>query len=71
MDNILYMVEAVGVDHVALGSDMDGTGGRSVWDSYAQVPEIVASLLTGGLSEAETSKIIGGNPLRVLREVAT
>ncbi len=69
-DNILYMTEVVGIDHVGLGSDMDGTGGRSVWDRYAQAPAIVAGLLQRGMSEDDVAKVIGGNALRVLREVA-
>ena len=70
VDNILYMTEVVGIDHVGLGSDMDGTGGRSVWDSYAQVPAVVAGLLQRGMSEDDVARVIGGNSLRLLREVA-
>jgi membrane dipeptidase len=70
VDNILFMTEIVGVDHVGLGSDMDGTGGRSVWDGYAQVPAVVAGLLQRGMGADDVAKVLGGNALRVLREVA-
>ena len=67
--NILAMIEAVGIDHVGLGSDMDGTGGQSVWDDYKQVPVIVAGLLAAGLAGEDVAKAIGGNALRVLGAV--
>ena len=70
VEHILRLVEAIGIDHVGLGSDMDGTGGRSVFDDYTQLPEITAGLLSRGLSEDEVSRIIGGNLARVLREVS-
>ncbi len=66
---IFELVDAVGVDHVGLGSDMDANY-KPVWDNYRQFPEIVAKMLERGLSEEETAKVIGGNGLRVFENVA-
>jgi membrane dipeptidase len=64
----LRLVDAVGVDHVGLGTDMDGNY-EPVFSSYRQLPDWIAGLRARGLSEAEVSKIAGGNALRVLKQV--
>ncbi|PQA89532.1 dipeptidase [Hyphococcus luteus] len=66
VDRIFELIDAVGVDHVGLGSDMDANY-KPVWDNYSQFPEIVALMLDRGLSEEEAAKIIGGNGLRVFQ----
>lgn len=68
VDRILELIDAVGADHVGLGSDMDANY-KPVWDNYRQFPEIIARLLERGLSEDETAKVIGGNGLRVFAAV--
>lgn len=60
----------VGEDHVALGSDFDGgpplpRGMRDVRD----LPMITDAMLRRGYSEARIRKFLGGNLLRVFREV--
>jgi membrane dipeptidase len=59
------MVDVVGVDHVGLGSDMLGLTGPSTFDSYRRLPELAAALLAAGFHQDETTKILGGNYLRV------
>ena len=41
---IARMVDVAGTDHVGLGSDMMGLVGPSVFDCYAELPELVAAL---------------------------
>jgi membrane dipeptidase len=65
---VLRMVDAVGVDHVAIGTDLDFTF-RPVFTSYADWALIPAALLAHGMHEAEVAKIMGGNFLRVLEGV--
>jgi membrane dipeptidase len=65
IDSILRLVEAVGVDHVAIGTDMDANF-MPVFADYADWPLIPAALLARGLSEVDTAKVMGGNFLRVL-----
>jgi membrane dipeptidase len=68
VDNTLELVDLVGIDHVGLGTDMNGSY-RPVFKSYLQLPDWTAALLTNGLSESDVRKLIGGNALRVLRQV--
>lgn len=60
----MRLIDVVGVDHVAIGTDMDANF-RPVFDSYRQWPVAVALLLEQGLSEADVIKVMGGNFLRV------
>lgn len=64
--SILRLVDAVGVDHVAIGTDMDANF-RPVFTDYRQWPLIPAALLARGLQEPEVAAIIGGNFMRVFR----
>ena len=63
-------VKLVGEDHVSLGSDFDGgpplpRGMRDVRD----LPMITDAMLRRGWSEAAIHKFLGGNLLRVFREI--
>jgi membrane dipeptidase len=62
---IARMVDAVGIDHVGIGSDMLGLLVPSAFGSYSELPELAAALLGQGFSSAEASKILGGNYVRV------
>jgi len=67
---IMRLVDVVGVDHVAIGTDMDGVVQQSIiFDDYAEWPSIPASLLARGVSADDVAKILGGNFRRVFREV--
>ena len=63
---IRTITDLVGADHVALGSDFDGTI-QAPFDT-AGVPLITEALLQAGFSKAEIRKIMGENILRVLRK---
>lgn len=62
-----YVADLVGVDHVALGSDFDGSV-ATVFDSSGWA-KLTEALLNGGFSSDEVEKIMGGNAIRVFREV--
>lgn len=66
IDSILRLVDAVGVDHVAIGTDMDANF-RPVFTDYRNWPLIPAALLARGLHEPEVAAIIGGNFIRVFK----
>jgi membrane dipeptidase len=66
---IARLVDVAGVDHVGLGTDMEG-GVDEVWDDYADLPAVVDLVLKRGFSPAETVKLIGGNYVRVFRQAA-
>ena len=63
------LVDAAGVDHVGIGTDMEG-GVDEVWDDYADLPAVVDLFFRRGFSPAETAKLIGGNYVRVFRQAA-
>jgi len=63
---IARMVDAVGVDHVGIGSDQLGLLSDAAFGDYAQTPALAAALLGAGFGQAEAAKILGGNARRVL-----
>jgi membrane dipeptidase len=69
MRAMLHAIAVMGVDHVGLGADWDGGGGVIGLDDVSMLPRITARLRREGLSEADIAKIMGGNLLRVLRQV--
>jgi len=71
IDHIDYIAKVAGVDHVGLGSDFDGVAGATPLglDSAADLPKITQALLDRGYSADNIHKILGGNSLRVLKEV--
>jgi membrane dipeptidase len=64
IDSILRLVDQLGVDHVAVGTDMDANY-MPVFTSYTQWPLLPAALLARGLHERDVAKILGGNFLRL------
>jgi membrane dipeptidase len=54
----------VGIDHVCLGTDMDGNY-KPVFDDYRRLPDLVALLRRKGMSEQELAAFLGGNFMRV------
>lgn len=71
IDHIDHIAKVAGVDHVGLGSDFDGVSGQTPQgiDSAADLPKITAALMARGYSAEDCRKILGGNLLRVFREV--
>jgi membrane dipeptidase len=69
MRSMLHAIRVMGVDHVGLGADWDGGGGVIGMEDVAALPRISARLRREGLSEADIAKIMGGNLLRVMRQV--
>jgi membrane dipeptidase len=59
------MVDAVGIDHVGLGSDMMGLVGPSILPDYDQLPGLAEALIGVGFSVSDTAKVLGGNYARV------
>ncbi len=65
-------INLVGEDHVALGTDFDGgpTLPRNFRD-VRDLPMITEAMVRRGYSEARIRKFLGGNLLRVFREVTS
>ncbi len=64
------VVKIAGIDHVGIGSDFDGIAEVPIGlEDESKMPALTAALLKKGYSEADIKKIMGGNTLRVMREV--
>lgn len=69
-DHIMHVGSLIGLDHVGLGSDFDGiTSVPRGLDDVSRFPDLVAELLNRGVSDEDASKVVGGNLLRVWKEV--
>lgn len=64
-NGVKRMADAIGIQHVGLGSDMLGFISPPVLQSYRQLPELAGALLYAGLSRDEVRMVLGGNYLRV------
>ena len=71
IDHIDHIAKVAGIDHVGLGSDFDGVSGQlpEGIDSAADLPKITTELMKRGYSAADCDKILGGNFMRVFKEV--
>lgn len=70
IDHIDHVAKVAGIDHVGLGSDFDGvTSLPEGIDSVADLPKITQALVQRGYTREQIDKILGGNFLRVMREV--
>lgn len=61
-----HVRDLVGIEHVALGSDYDGT--VTVRFDTAGLVHITQALIDAGFTDAEIRAAMGGNALRVLRQ---
>jgi len=70
IDHIDHIATVAGIDHVGLGSDFDGVTSTPLGiDSAADLPKITEALLQRGYTAEQVQKILGGNILRVMRQV--
>ena len=67
MQQVLYTIKLVGVDHVGFGADWDGGGGLDGFRDITALPKITERLLKEGYTEADLAKMWGGNVVRLLK----
>ena len=67
--HVTFIGDLIGYDHVGLGSDFDGidTTPKGL-DDVSKYPDLVAELLTMGVSDEDAAKVVGLNILRVWGE---
>ena len=72
LDHVERFLSVVGPDHVGIGSDFDGFSERFgvALRGCDEMPLITAALLRRGHAEETVGKVMGGNWLRVIAEVA-
>ena len=70
-DQFEHVIKLAGIDHVGIGSDFDGVGDSLPMGlkDVADYPNLIAEFLRRGYSEKDIAKILGGNLLRVWRQV--
>ncbi|MBL1216706.1 MAG: membrane dipeptidase [Planctomycetes bacterium] len=69
-DHIDYIRDLIGVDHIGMGGDYDGMPPGPVGlEDVSDYPNLLAELIRRGYTDEELKKIMGGNLLRVMREV--
>lgn len=70
LHQIDHMVKIMGVDHVGLGSDFDGFTQRvRGLEDASKLANLTAGLADRGYRPDQIKKILGGNALRVFRQV--
>ena len=71
IDHFEHAVKIAGIDHVGLGSDFDGANSQfpEGMEDISKIPNLVQALMERGFSDEDILKILGGNTLRVMREV--
>ena len=62
-------IDALGIDHVGIGTDMPAGVARTEMPDFSRHPELEAALRDHGLTAAEVEKVCSGNWLRVFRAV--
>ena len=62
--SLRYAIDLVGEDHVALGSDFDGTTTTALDTSELSI--LTQKMMDNGFSDSEITKVMGGNSLRFL-----
>lgn len=68
VDHVCHMIQIMGEDHVALGSDFDGTDLTVVPDVSAY-PLLINEMENHGLTAAQIDKLSKDNFLRVLKDI--
>jgi membrane dipeptidase len=71
LDHFEHAVKVAGIDHVGLGSDFDGVDDMlpEGIEDVSKIPNLVRGLMERGFSDDDILKILGGNTLRVMRQV--
>jgi membrane dipeptidase len=66
---LFRLIDAVGVDHVGIGTDLPAGVAATEMPNFARHQEIVAAMRARGMTAAEVEKVCSGNWLRVFRSV--
>ncbi len=70
VSHIDYIVGLVGIDYVGLGSDFDGIETTPIGlEDTTKFPDLTFALLQRGYSRGDVEKILGGNFMRVFKQV--
>ncbi len=66
---LFRLIDAVGIDHVGIGTDLPAGAAEKEMPHFARHQEIAAAMRDRGMTEEEVGKVCAGNWLRVFRAV--
>lgn len=71
MDHLMHAIKIIGIDHVGIGSDFNGSGQRSPkgLENASGFPNITSHLIERGLTREDVEKILGLNYLNLLKRL--
>ncbi len=70
IDHFDHAIKVAGIDHVGIGTDFDGIPqAPAEIDSAADLPKVTTALMARGYTADDMKKLLGGNLLRVFRDV--
>lgn len=69
VNQIDYVVNKIGIDHVGISSDFNHGGGVTGWNNEGESLNVTAELLRRGYTQDQIAKLWGGNFLRVWEKV--
>ncbi|RXH56359.1 dipeptidase [Granulicella sibirica] len=70
IDHFMHMIDVAGIDHVGIGTDFDGIPQPPDGiDTAADLPKFTAALMARGCSAEDMHKLLGGNLMRVFRDI--
>jgi membrane dipeptidase len=67
--HLFRAIDAVGIDHVGIGTDLPAGIARKEMPDFSRHPEIPAALRAHGMTGDEVAKVCAGNWLRVFKAV--
>jgi membrane dipeptidase len=70
IDHFDHVIKVAGIDHVGIGTDFDGIPvPPDGIDSAADLPKVTVALMARGYTAEDMKKLLGGNLLRIFRDV--
>src|SRR2546428_495040 len=66
ISDIDHVRRLVGIDHVGIGTDMDGMSVYTAIPTYKEFAPLPAALIAKGFSESDARKLLGGILVRVI-----
>lgn len=70
LDHIEHVIRVAGIDHIGIGGDYDGIGAvPKQLEDVSTYPVLTQALLDRGYSESDIRKFLGGNIMRVFKQV--
>jgi membrane dipeptidase len=67
IEHMFRLIDAIGIDHVGIGTDMPAGAAKRVMPDFARHPDLAQALRGRGMNAREVEQVCAGNWLRVFR----